>query len=39
MNQQQILQRQDKLCMCFIFDLKRLSDSDFLISKGMFCQI
>ena len=25
--------------MCFIFDLKRLSDSEILISKGMFCQI
>ena len=34
MNEQQILQRQGKLCFCFIFDLKRLSDFEFLISKG-----
>ena len=33
MNEQQILQQQGKLCICFIFDLKRLSDSKFLISK------
>ena len=39
MNERQILQRQGKLCICFIFDLKRLSDSESLISKGMFCQI
>ena len=28
MNERQILQRQGKLCICFIFDLKRLSDSE-----------
>ena len=39
MNERQILQRQGKLCICFIFDLKRLSDYEFLISMGMFCQI
>ena len=39
MNERQILQRQGKLCTCMIFDLKRLSSSGFLISKGMFCQI
>ena len=39
MNERQILQRQGKLCICFIFDLKRLSDPELLISKGMFCQI
>ena len=39
MNERQILYRQGKLYICFIFDLKRLSDSEFLISKGMFCQI
>ena len=39
MNERQILQRQGKLCICFIFDLKRLRDSEFLTSKGMFCQI
>ena len=39
MNEQQILQREGKLCIYFIFDLKRLSDSEFLISRGMFCQI
>ena len=39
MNERQILQRQGKFCMCFIFDLKRLSDSEIVISKGMFCQI
>ena len=38
-NERQILERQDKLCICFIFDLKRLSDSEFLISKSMFRQI
>ena len=38
MNKRQILKRQDKLCICFIFDLKRLSDSEFLIAKEMFCQ-
>ena len=36
MIERQILHRQGKLCICFIFDLKRLSDSEFLISKGMF---
>ena len=39
MSEQQILQRQGKLCICFKFDLKILSDYEFLISKGMFCQI
>ena len=39
MNERQILQQQGKLSICFIFDLKRLSDSKFLISKGIFCQI
>ena len=39
MNKRQISQRQGKFCICFIFDLKRLSDSEFFISKGMFCQI
>ena len=39
MNEWQILQQQGKLCIRFIFDLKRLSDSEFLISKGMFSQI
>ena len=39
MNERKILQRQSKLYICFTFDLKRLSDSEFLISKGMFCQI
>ena len=39
MNERQILQREGKLFICFIFDLKRLSDSEFLICKGMFCQI
>ena len=39
MNKRQILQRQGKLCICFIFNLKRLSDSEFLVSKEMFCQI
>ena len=39
MNERQILQWQGKLCICFIFDLKRLSDSEFLISEGMFYQI
>ena len=40
MNEPHILQRQDKFCICFIFDLKRLiSDSKFLISKRIFCQI
>ena len=39
MNERQILQRQGELCICLIFDLKRLSDSESLISKGMFCQI
>ena len=38
MNERQILQQQGKLCICFIFDLKRLS-SEFLISQRMFCQI
>ena len=38
MNERHILQRQGKLCICFIFQLKRLSDSEFLISKGIFCQ-
>ena len=32
MNERQILQRQDKLCICFIFDLKRLSDSEYPIT-------
>ena len=39
MNERQILQPQGKLCICFIFQLKPLGDSEFLISKGMFCQI
>ena len=39
MNERQPLQRQGKLCTFFIFDLKGLSDSEFLISKGIFCQI
>ena len=39
MNERQVLQLQGKLCICFIFDLNRLSDSEFLISEGMFCQI
>ena len=39
MKEQKILQQQGKLCICFITDIKRLSDSEFLISKGMFCQI
>ena len=41
MNELQNLQRQGKLCTCFIFDLKRVSDSyfEFLISVGMFRQI
>ena len=39
MNERKILQGQGKLCICFIFDLKRLSDSEFLISEGMFCQV
>ena len=39
MNERQILKQQDKLCISFIIDLKRLSDSGFLISKGMFCQV
>ena len=33
------LQRQGKRCIFFIFDLKRLGDSVFLISKGLFFQI
>ena len=37
-NERQILQRQGKLCICFILNLKRLSDFEFLISKEMFCQ-
>ena len=36
MNERQVLHRQGKLCIFFIFDLKTLSDSEFLISKGMF---
>ena len=39
MNERQTFQRQGKLCICFIFDLKRLSDSEFLVPKGMFYQI
>ena len=35
MNKRKILHRQDKLCICFIYDLKRLSNSEFLISKGL----
>ena len=40
MNEREILQRQGKLCIWFIsgFDLKRLSNAGFLISKGIFCQ-
>ena len=38
MNERQVLQRQDKLCIYFIFELKRLSYSEFIISKGMFYQ-
>ena len=37
-NERQILQRQGKLCICFILNLERLSDFEFLISKEMFCQ-
>ena len=33
MNERQILQRQGKLCICFKFDFKRLSDSEFLILR------
>ena len=33
MNERQILQPQGKLRICFMFGLKRLSDSEFLISK------
>ena len=33
MNDKQILLRQDTFCICFILDLKRLSDSKFLMSK------
>ena len=39
MNERKVLHRQGKLCICFIFDLKRVSDSEFPISKGMFYQI
>ena len=35
----QILCWQDMLCICLILDLKRYSDLEFLISKGMSCQI
>ena len=38
MIERQILQRQGQLCISFTLDLKRLSDSNFLISMGMFCQ-
>ena len=40
-----LLWMKDKLCcdkvssICFIFDLKRLSDFEFLISKGMFAKL
>ena len=39
LNERQILRTQGMLCICFISNLERLSDSKFLISKGMFCQI
>ena len=39
MNVLQILHWQDMLCICLILDLKRYSDLEFLISKGMSCQI
>ena len=39
MNEPQILQWQGKVCSCFTFDLKWLSDSKILVSNRMFCQI
>ena len=38
MNERQILQRQGKLCICFIFDLKRLRDSEFLLLRECFAK-
>ena len=38
MNERQLLQRQGKLCVCFIFNLKRLSDSAVLILRECFAK-